>query len=208
MSLTSETKLFLGMIGVTVLILIGAVFFLSRPAATLDRSQLITNETLTTGNASASAYLVEFSDFQCPACRAYQPAVKQILSQYKDQLTFAYRHFPLDQHPLAIPAAKAAEAAGKQGKFWEAHDQLFIDQDKFSDEYFVQFAQLLQLDKSQFDKDKVSGDVKDKIERDRVAGLGFGVNATPTFFLNGQKLNLTTPEELVNAVTKAINESR
>lgn len=204
MTLSSETKLFLGMIGVTVLILVGAVFFLSRPAATLGRSQLITDETLTTGNASASAYLVEFSDFQCPACRAYQPAVKQILSQYKDQLIFGYRHFPLDQHPLAIPAGKAAEAVGKQGKFWEAHDQLFADQDKFSDEYFTQFANLLKLDESQFNKDKDSQEVKDKIERDRVAGLGFGVNATPTFFLNGQKLNLTTPQDLIDAVTAAM----
>lgn len=208
MTLTSEAKLLLGMIGVTILILVGAVFFLSRPARTLERIQLITNETLTTGNASASAYLVEFSDFQCPACRAYQPAVKQILSQYKNQLTFAYRHFPLDQHPLAIPAGQAAEAAGKQGKFWEAHDQLFTDQDKFSEEYFARFADLLKLDKPQFDKDKARAEVKDKIERDRVAGLGFGVNATPTFFLNGQKLNLTTPEELVNAVRRAVVESR
>jgi hypothetical protein len=101
MRLSNETKVFIGITIGTLLLVFAAIFFLSRPAKqaeALPKSSLILDTTHIKGEASASAYLVEFSDFQCPACKAIQPYVEQILSTYKDSLLFAYRHYPLPQH--------------------------------------------------------------------------------------------------------------
>lgn len=204
MKLTGETKLFLGiLVGSIVLIAIAAVF-LTKQAPTISRSDLVPAGAHSKGNPDAKTYLVEFSDYQCPACLAAKPTVDDIVNQYKDQLLFVYRNFPLDQHPFGQKAAQTAEAAGAQGKYWEMYDLLFANQEKFSDELFGQLAQSLQLDPEKFSKDFIDSRIKNIILDDISAGSRFGVNATPTFFLNGKKLELSSFADLKTAVEQEI----
>lgn len=207
MKFTSESKFFLGIIGATIVLIIGALVIFSKPTngiPALARENLIPSDTQTTGNASASAFLVEFSDFQCPACKAFQPAVDIVLEKYKDKLLFAYRHFPLDQHPFSKESALTAEAAGEQGKFWEMEKLLFENQDRFSEALWKDWANSLGLNLDEFETSFNSQKLKDKIDRDRAYGDQIGVNATPTFFLNGKKLELTSQADLVKAVEEAV----
>lgn len=204
MNITSETKIFLGIILSTVVIIIGAVFFFSKPVPSITRAEMIPEGTTATGSASAKVYLVEFSDFQCPACGAFKPYVDEIRNTYKDKLLFAYRHFPLQQHQFARPAAYAAEAAGGQGKFWQMYDFLFTSQEKLSDEKIIEGAKLLGLNMQKYDEAAKSEKIKNKIDKDLSDGQKFGVNATPTFFLDGQKLELASFGDLKKAVDEAL----
>lgn len=203
MKLTGESKFLLGVVVATALI-IGVSFLLfSRPAPPpqkVDRSELVSDDSMKIGNASASAYLVEFSDYQCPACKAFDPTVRDIMGRYQDKLLFVYRNFPLEQHPYAVTAALAAGAAAKQGKFWEMHNLLFDNQERFSDSLWKELAQTAGLDLTKFESDMQNPDIKAQIEKDRQAGIKLGVNATPTFFLNGVMLTLSQPADLLKAV--------
>lgn len=149
---------------------------------------------MTKGNQHAVVTLVEYSDFQCAACGAYYPLLKQVSREYGENVRFVYRHFPLSQiHANAEPAARAAEAAGKQGKFWEMHDMIFEHQSEWSAQFdareiFLSYARKLGLDEEKFAKDVDSREVKDKVARDYKSGIDSAVNATPTFFLNGKKI--------------------
>ena len=207
MKLTGESKFLLGIVVATVALIGGAIFLFSRPTTppqALPREELIPAGTYTKGNASATAYLVEFSDFQCPACKAFQPVVDELVSKNKDTLLFAYRHFPLDQHTFAIPAAVAAEAAGAQGKFWEMYALLFANQEKFSASIWPELAKQLSLDPDAFTTAQSDPNVADKISADRSYGISIGVTSTPTFYLNGVKLTLTSYDDLRRAVENAL----
>jgi protein-disulfide isomerase len=145
------------------------------------------------GPENAQVTLVEYSDFQCPACRAYAPLVKSIVEKNPETVRLVYRHFPLDQHTFAKQAAYAAEAAGKQGKFFEFHNILFDKQEDWQegknlDKLFSSYAQELKLNVKQFKTDSASSEVKAAIERDIKSGIQFQVDATPTFFLNGTRI--------------------
>lgn len=143
----------------------------------------------------APVTVVEFADFQCPACAAAHPEVKQMLAENSDSVRYVFRHFPLASlHPNAQPAAYAAEAAGKQGKFWEVHDWLFENQDHWKDaeasaEYFyTEFGEKFELDKEQFTADFASEEVRQKVADDFAAGRELNVSSTPTFFVNGKRV--------------------
>jgi len=146
------------------------------------------------GEASASATLVEYGDFQCPACGNYYPLIKQLEEKYPEDLRVVYRHFPLISiHPNAMPAALAAEAAGAQGMFWEMHDILYEKQTEWSGSkdavlMFETYAKELGLDLDKFKLDMTSSEIKDAVNADIVSANAVGVNATPTFYLNGTKL--------------------
>ena len=142
--------------------------------------------------------LVEYSDLQCPACKSFHEIIKSQVETDKsitDKVTFVYRHFPLYQtHQFAEKAAWAAEAAGKQNKFFEYADKLFANQKSWSagediDKKFESYASELKLDLEKFKKDMNSRDVKNKVQADAASGDKFQVNATPTFYLNGKKLD-------------------
>ncbi len=143
------------------------------------------------GSPDAPVTLIEYGDFECPACAAYYPLVKQVSEEMSDTLRVVYRHFPLTQHKNAHPAAAAAEAAGMQGKFWEMHDMLYERQNEWANDsnpsdIFVSYAKELELDIEKFKSD-VDSDVVDKaIAADIVMGNQTGVSATPSFVLNGQ----------------------
>lgn len=207
MKLTGESKLLLGILAATVAIIGVAVFFFSKPPTPpkpLAREELVARDSFTIGNASASAYLVEFSDFQCPACRAFAPVVDALVTKYPDTLLFVYRHYPLTQHTFAKPAAMAAEAAGQQGKFWEMSKLLFENQDRFSTNPWGKLADELKLDRTTFDAALTSEDLKAKIDRDEGVANQLRLPGTPSFFFNGVRLTVASPAELKKAVEEAI----
>lgn len=146
------------------------------------------------GTTESSVQLVEYSDFQCPACGAYHPLLKRVSEEFPD-IQFVYRHFPLRSiHPNAQPAAQAAEAAALQGRFWEMHDSLFETQREWSavkdsKDYFVTLAESLGLNKEQFLADFEADEVKKMISDDYNSGTRSNVQGTPSLYLNGQKIN-------------------
>jgi thiol-disulfide isomerase/thioredoxin len=139
-----------------------------------------------TGGENAAVTVVEFSDFQCPYCRAAEPTVKAIRAKYGDKVKFVYMDFPLGMHAHALDAANAAQCAGDQGKFWQYHDALFADQTKLDQPDLKATAAKLGLDTKKFDacfdsQSKVPG-----IRQEQAEGGAAGVSATPTFFVNGR----------------------
>lgn len=208
MKLTGESKFFAGILIFTVVIIGVAAVVLTRPEkppTPVAREELIPPDAHTKGNASASAYLVEFSDFQCPACRAFAPTVETLTEKHKDSLFFAYRHYPLSAHQYAVSAAQSAEAAAQQGKFWEMSAFLFTNQDSFSDSYWEIAAQAVGLDTTQFKKDMASQVTHDIVTRDTNDARSLNLPGTPSFFLNGILLkDLLGPEDLVKAVEKIV----
>ena len=155
------------------------------------------------GNLNAAITLVEYGDFECPHCRRAHPLVKRLLKEKSKELHFVFRNFPLSEiHPHAYSSAIAAEAAGKQDKFWEMHDLIFGNQDKLNTNFLLSLAEGLGLDLAQFAKDSKSDEVQSKIEMDFESGIRSGVNGTPTFFLNGSPVLSydETYESLLEAV--------
>lgn len=205
MKLTGESKFLLIMLLITLVIVGIAVVVFTRPAPTLTRQDLILNTSYTKGNPQASVYLVEFSDYQCPACKAVNPVIDQLMEKYKDKLLFAYRHFPLDQHPLSQEAAEAAEVAGVNGKFWEMSDLLFSHQDTLTEQDFLTFAKQLGIDESSMSSALADHTYEQKVLEDRAAGEQFGVDSTPSFYLNGKKLELTTFDDITKAVSEQLD---
>jgi protein-disulfide isomerase len=162
------------------------------------------------GNADASVKLTEYSDFQCPACAQFYPLIQDLLKQYGDRIAFEYRHFPLISiHPYAVPAAKAAEAAGVQGKFFEMHDMLFENQDAWSKSatpqvFFVQYAKELGLDVELFKRHMRASAIDDAIEASFNEARELGLTGTPSFFLNGERLEFETYRDFIAAVEAAL----
>jgi protein-disulfide isomerase len=146
------------------------------------------------GNASSTITLVEYSDFQCPACAMYFSVVERLIGEYGDRIRFVFRNFPLTQHKNALPAAQSAGAAGLQGKFWEMYSMIFVTHSEWenstsSKAVFRGYAQKLGLDLAKYDVDFDSDIVKDKISDDTRQAADAGVDSTPTFYLNGKKIN-------------------
>ncbi len=170
----------------------------------------VTDQDWTRGPRESKVVLIEYSDLQCPACAAYLPVLKTLLEKDKDKFLFVYRHFPLKStHQFAELAARHAEAAGMQGKFWEFHDLLFEKQLEWSREKepakkFVEYASSLGLNTDQLAKDAAGQSAKDKVETQYQGGLRVKVDSTPTFFLNGSKLNLSAIGDLQTQVEAAI----
>jgi protein-disulfide isomerase len=156
-----------------------------------------------TGNPGAKIILVEYGDYQCPHCGMAYPLIKRLLTQFKTDLLFIFRNFPLQEiHPEAMLAAAAAEAAGRQNKFWEMHDLIFEHQNSLSGDFLIQSAEGLHLNMDQFAADSNSEAILSRVENDFEGGIRSGVNGTPSFFLNGNRLNSynATYESLAEAV--------
>jgi protein-disulfide isomerase len=138
------------------------------------------------GPETAPVTLVEYGDFECPHCGRAYLMIKNIQRLMGQRLRFVFRHFPLTQiHPMAEPAAEAAEAAGAQGKFWEMHDLLFENQQSLDPEYLLGFAEELDLDTERFTRELEEGVYRERVREDFMTGVRSGVNGTPSFFING-----------------------
>lgn len=161
------------------------------------------------GNLTGKVTLVEFGDIQCPACGAYEPIIRQVTADNADILKVVFKHFPLTQiHPNALLAAKASEAASIQGKFWEMHDIMYDHQADWSGslsarDAFIGYATTLGLDVEKFKKDMASQEVEDKIVAEYKEGTNLGVQGTPTFFVNGKKIENPASVEDFNALIRA-----
>jgi protein-disulfide isomerase len=142
------------------------------------------------GNNDAAIVLVEYGDYQCPHCGRAYPIVKRMQEKLGDQLKFVFRNFPLAKiHPEATMAAVASEAAALQNMYWEMHDIIFENQGQLDKDSLVEYARELGLDIKQFEEDMEDAALQEKVAADFESGIRSGVNATPTFFINGEKYN-------------------
>lgn len=162
------------------------------------------------GNPDAAVVLVKYSDFQCPACAAFAPAVDEVLSEFGADIRFEYKHFPLIQiHPFAVQAARAAEAAGQQGKFFEYHDALFENlpawqQSPNPTQLFAQLAEDIDLDMSLFVRHQRSSILQSKVMNEFNEARELGFTGTPTFTLNGERMVYETYPEFRDQIAVAV----
>ncbi len=151
----------------------------------------VTNSDHILGPKNASVTMIEYGDFQCPACGAYYPLVKRLTTEASTTLRLVFRHFPLPQHANAMITAQASEAAGLQGKFWEMFDLIYSNQNDWNtlpDAHLVLdgYAQKIGLDMIKFKADIDSSAVKAVVDTDSAEGVKIGIDSTPTFFVNGK----------------------
>jgi protein-disulfide isomerase len=203
-------KRFWGFLAVVVIVL-GGIFFITSDNKANAPSGDVKVSNHVVGQGTTGVKLVEYGDFQCPACGQYYPVVKQIKEKYGDQITFQFRNFPLFQiHQNAIASSRAAEAAAIQDKFWEMHDLLYENQDSWSassnpQQVFESFAKQLGLDTAKFKEDYKSSRVNDQVQADIKEGNRLKVDSTPTFFLDGKKIS--SPQPTVDAFSKVIDSA-
>lgn len=186
-----------GVLAVVVLAVLAGAWYFAKPAqdANAQVGTIASSEDIPGdwgyGNPDAKLVIVEYGDYQCPACGYYHPIVKDLLEEFGDEVYFIFRHFPLvNAHQFATMAASAAEAAGRQGKFWEMHDLLMTNQQMWSrgmaSSAFLSYARELGLDDVQFTSDVRDPAIFAKIEKDFNSGIQLNINSVPSFFINGQ----------------------
>lgn len=210
----SKTKTFL-LPMIILLIVIGAVVagvFLSKqaPEEGVALTSKIEERDHSLGNQQASVELIEYGDFQCPACASIEPAIKKLIDEQGGNFKFAFRHLPLKEiHKNATKAAYAAEAAHLQGKFWEYKDKLYSKQAEWANlidpaPVFIKYAGELGLNQDQFIREMESDAVATRVDSDYKTTQALGLNSTPTFFLNGERI--ATPsnyDKLVEIIQNA-----
>jgi len=156
------------------------------------------------GELNAPVTVVEFTDFQCPACAGMQPVLDQVLPTYGNRVRFVVRNFPLAKHVNARKAAEAADAANAQGKFFEYTTILFKRQSALDVPSLKKYASEVGLDRARFDADLDGGKYADEVKHDLDDGAINGIDSTPTIFINGVKLLELSPEGLRAAIDKAL----
>lgn len=186
-----------GLVGITAGIIFLVMSVMNNPNRNVlpPLTKPVTDQDWLKGNKDAKLELVEYGDFQCPACRTYYSVLGQLKQDLgPETLKVVFRHFPLSSiHKNAKAGAYAAEAAGKQGKFWEMHDILFEKQGEWAnlgkpEDKFLEYADQLKLNKQQFQNDMKLDEVKNKVDQQYNDGIAMGINSTPSFFLNGKRL--------------------
>lgn len=198
--MSQETKIILGIAVVSIVIVVAAVLILggSSPSTTsstpVDPKILVKNDSQKIASSSAKVTLVEFADYQCPACLGAQPMVDQILKEDAGKINYVFRNFPLPQHANAQEAAEAALSAGAQGKYWPMHDKLYQTQPEWASlkdptDYYVNLASQLGLDTNIFKQDLTANKYQSVISEDQQDGYTLGVDSTPTFFVDNIKLD-------------------
>lgn len=194
------SKRFLIIIAVLFLGFIGFLVFSKEKTNSPGTNSGATASNHVKGAGKKNVTIVEYGDFECSACYAYYPVLKEVKKKYGDDITFQFRHFPLTQiHKNAYAAHRAAEAAAKQNKFWEMHDLLYEQQQSWAASTNAQriledYATQLGLNSDQFKKDYASADISAIINADIDAGNKLKVNSTPTFVINGNKIE--NPKEV------------
>lgn len=194
-------KRFLAILAALVVIF-GGIFIFSQNSSNKSSTSSAQPSNHVIGDGAKSVTLIEYGDFQCSACKAYETVLKQVRTAYAKDIYFQFRNLPLVSiHPNAFPAARAAEAASLQDKFWEMHDTLYENQDSTGqagwvasknalDDYYVKFAQQIGLNLTQFRQDYASSKANGAINADLAAFGKTGKQmSTPTFFLNGTYLD-------------------
>lgn len=195
-SFFKKNKSLVTSIAIIILIVLGgyAISKVQPQTGSSNKDAILTVKADDHTKGNGTVILMEYSDFQCPACASYSPAVKQLINDFPDQIKFVYRHFPLYQiHKNAKGASYAAESASNQGKFWEMHDLLFANQSSWGESndpepLFREYAKSLTLNEETFVNDMKNKELRAGVDKDLMEGTSLGVNSTPTFFINGNKL--------------------
>lgn len=190
--MSSDTKFFSVVAGLALGAVIAVALYSSHvknnPSTTVD-----TKAGQKIGSATAAVKIVEFGDFQCPACKSAEEGLRQLRTNRPNDVQLIFRQFPLTIHANAVPAAQASEAAASQGKFWEFHDWLYDTQDVWSvqtnpESTFVNYAKKIGFDEKKFRDDYNSDAVKKIIQSDQDYGNSINVNQTPTFYVNSKQV--------------------
>lgn len=198
-------------IGITAVIVV-SIFGLVKLADSSSSNSVLSSETqqsiaplskedVVVGNKNSKIVLIEYSDFQCPACKNAHPLVKQVLSEYSEKIAFDYRFFPLPQHQNGVISAQAGYAAYLQGKFAEMSDLLFENQTTWAEkqdpkDLFLSYAEKLNLDTAKFKTDMEAESTVKYVTASGNAASTSGINSTPTFFLNGKQIQFQSYETL------------
>lgn len=156
------------------------------------------------GSPNAPVIIIEFSDFQCPFCRAAESTIRRVLAQYPKKVSLAYRDLPLSQiHPFAEKAAEAARCAQAQGKFWQYHDLLMANPPRLDQKSLIADARSLHLNEKQFDSCLTSGRTAAAVQHDFQTAMGLGITGTPAFFINGQLVSGNQPLSVFDKIIQA-----
>jgi len=222
--LTTDVKLLIGVGLFTAIIVVVAAFTIGNKPSKKDQEQkvlgesqmkiLLRKDTHLAGASKTEVTVVEFGDFQCPACGIAYQIVSRIKEEYKGKVNFAFREFPIAAHKNGYSSALAAETAGGQGMFWEMHDMLYDNQKEWSDrddaiDIFTSYAKKIGIDADKFKKDVEDKKYDAKIQNDLKDGNMLGVNATPTFFINGKKYSgVLTYEDFMSKIEKEMGDGR
>jgi protein-disulfide isomerase len=205
-----RTLFWSGFVVVLVLIVWGLIASMGRQASTpvFGTPVPVSSADHVRGPSGAPVTVIEYSDFQCPACEAYYLLMEQLLSGASTTMRLVYRHFPLPQHPNAALAAQASEAAGMQGKFWEMYGLLFQDHAEWTDvpdphQAFDGYALRLGLNVGKFKSDMDSAAAKGIVDGQLAEGQSIGIDYTPTFFVNGKVINNPQSYEQFKAIIDA-----
>lgn len=195
------------------------VWLASSPPATsnITVTPVSSDKDIAVGSKSAKATLIEYADFQCPACKAADPMINILKNDYKDDLLYVYRFFPLTSiHKNALVSARAGYAAHLQDKFWEMKTLLYENQDNWKDlsndkaiDTFVGYAKEIGIDSDEFKTDLSSETSKQIVEEQQAEGLNAGVNSTPTFVLNGKQIsNPGSYDQFKKLIGETLNSSK
>jgi len=170
----------------------------------MDREALIA-ESSTKGPLDADVVLLKFSDFECPYCAVAAGEMKEFTKAHEDDVLYVYKQFPLVSiHDEAMPAAKAAWAAGQQDQFWIYHDGLFAFQDKLGEDYYVELAEQIGLDMDAFERDRNSPEAQAAIDKDIKLAASLGLRGTPSFVMNDLLIPGGAPLDLFEEATRRI----
>ena len=194
------------------LIIWGVVAVVSNPKEESSAVLPISSTDIATGSANAKANLIEYADFECPACADSSKFVEQLKIDFPKDLRVAYRFFPLPQHNLGMISSQVAYAAYKQGKFWEMYGTLYDNQTKWSSSQnpqplFDEYAKQLNLDLTKLHVDQNADSTKKFIEDQYNEGLIIGITYTPSFFLNGKLIQPANYQEFKSLVQDEINKN-
>ena len=175
--------------------------------ALADKINIDLGNTPILGNKNAPIMLVVFSDFQCPFSKRGADTTTALIKKYGNKVMYVYKNLPLPFHPEAMPAAKAALAAGKQGKYYEYHDKLFENQGQLGEDLYVKIAKDLGLNVDKFNQDRSGKEIEDQVKADADQANSLGFNGTPGFALNGVKILGAYPQEHFEKIINALGIS-
>lgn len=217
--MSKEAKILIGIAGAVIIGGVLLAIFANPqpidPGAPVDTTSLIRENNHMTGSKDAKVNIVEFADYQCPACKAANPVLKRLVEEYKDNpnVNLVFKNFPLDSiHPNARISAEAAEAAGEQGKYWEMNELLFANQEQWSTnpsplDIFVGYAQQVGVENIEQFRDSVQiRKYNEIISADVSDGQSVGVNSTPTIFINGEKMESYQYDTLKAKIEEKLNQ--
>lgn len=212
-----KTAIWIGVALAIILGIFGLAMLVNSPSSSTTGSlkvpALNEKDLYTKGNPKAKVTLTEYGDFQCPACASYQPIVNAVVEEYKDKILFIYRDFPLvNAHKYAHLSSRVAFAANKQNKYWEMYDLLYQNQDSWAQstnaqELFVDYAKTLGLNTDKFKTDLDSSEAKKFVDDALASATGLGINSTPSFFINGAKIDSPNSfEEFKTIIDNELNK--